>query len=125
VSRMADLKGLRALVVEDEGVVALMIEDMLLDLGCEIAASAADLDKGCKLAQSADIDFALLDLNLNGSSALPIAHILRERRIPFVFSTGYGAGGVSPEFASQQIVAKPFVLADLQSRISAALELPR
>ena len=118
---MDDLRGLRALVIEDEGAVALLIEDMLLDLGCEIAASAADLDKACELARSVSIDFALLDLNLNGSSALPIAQILRERGIPFVFSTGYGAAGISEEFASSPILAKPFVLSDLRSKVGIAL----
>lgn len=121
---MADLRGLKALVVEDEGAVALLIEDMLLDLGCDIAASAAHLDRARELARSVSIDFALLDLNLNGSSALPIAHILRERGIPFVFSTGYGAAGISQEFDSCPILAKPFVLADLQAKICAALEHP-
>jgi CheY-like chemotaxis protein len=120
---MAELSGLKALVVEDEGAVALLIEDMLLDLGCEIAASAAALGKACELARSARIDFALLDLNLNGSSALPVAEILRERGIPFVFSTGYGVWGVSPDFSCYPIVAKPFVLADLHAKIAAALAM--
>lgn len=122
---MADLAGLKALVVEDEGAVALLIEDMLLDLGCEIAASTAELQRACELARSATIDFALLDLNLDGASGIAVARILRERRIPFVFSTGYGAGGVSQEFDSCPILAKPFELADLQAKISAALELYR
>lgn len=122
---MADLAGLKALVVEDEGAVALLIEDMLLDLGCEVAASAAELRRACDLAGTATIDFALLDLNLDGASALPVAHILRARRIPFVFSTGYGASGVSDEFESHPILAKPFVLRDLEEMISRALEMHR
>jgi CheY-like chemotaxis protein len=122
---MADLSGLKVLVVEDEGAVALLIEDMLLDLGCEVAASAAELDKACELARSAKIDLALLDLNLDGSSALPVASILRERKIPFVFSTGYGPEGVSQEFDSYPILVKPFEIFDLQAKVAAALELNR
>lgn len=122
---MANLAGLRALVVEDEGAVALLIEDMLLDLGCEVAASAANLSKACELARTASIDFAFLDVNLQGVSALPVANILRERRIPFVFSTGYGTSGVSDEFASYPILAKPFMRDDLREKLSAALELHR
>lgn len=122
---MVDLAGRRALVVEDEGAIALLIEDMLSDLGCEIAASAAELDKACALARTADIDFAILDLNLNGASAIPVARILRERRIPFVLSTGYGAGGVSGDLAIYPLLAKPFAITDLQDKISAALVLDR
>jgi CheY-like chemotaxis protein len=118
---MADLAGLRVLVVEDEGAVALLIEDMLLDLGCEVAASVAQLDRACELASTVAIDFALLDLNLDGASALPVAHILRRRRIPFIFSTGYGRHGVVEEFKSYPLLAKPFVMRDLQEKISMAL----
>jgi CheY-like chemotaxis protein len=118
---MVDFAGLRVLMVEDEGPVALLIEDMLLDLGCEIVASAADVEHACEVARVAEIDLALLDLNLQGLSALPVAHILRERGIPFIFSTGYGAGGVIKEFASSPILAKPFVFAELQQKMQLAL----
>jgi CheY-like chemotaxis protein len=120
---MHDLVGLKALVIEDEGPVALLVEDMLMDLGCEVAASAANLRKASELARSAHVDFALLDLNLDGESAAPIAAILRDRGIPFVFSTGYGASGIAPGFERYPLLAKPFDLADLQHKISAALEL--
>jgi CheY-like chemotaxis protein len=122
---MVDLAGRRALVIEDEGAVALLIEDMLADLGCEIVASAAALGKACELARTAEIDFAILDLNLDGASAVPVARILRERHIPFVFSTGYGTSGVSEDFACYPLLAKPFVIADLQDKIAAALTLHR
>ncbi len=122
---MVDLAGRRALVVEDEGAVALLIEDMLVDLGCEIVASAADVGRACELARTARIDFAILDLNLNGASAIPVGYILRERRIPFVFSTGYGTSGSSEDFASYPLLAKPFVIADLRDKIAAALVLHR
>ena len=118
---MRDLAGLKALVIEDEGPVALLIEDMLLDLGCEIAASAADLVRATEVARTARVDFALLDLNLAGQSALPIAAILEDRRIPFVFSTGYGESEVRQGFERHPLLAKPFDMADLQEKISAAL----
>ena len=118
---MTDLTQLKVLVVEDEGPVALLIEDMLLDLGCEIAASAAEVGTACELARTVAIDFAVLDLNLNGSSAEVVAHILRERRIPFMFSTGYGVTGLSEEFRSYPTLAKPFVLEQLRSKLHLAL----
>jgi CheY-like chemotaxis protein len=122
---MVDVAGLRALVVEDEGAVALLIEDMLLDLGCEIAATAAELAKACQLARAARIDFAILDMNLAGASALPVAQILRERGIPFLFSTGYGTSAVSGDFEAYPVAAKPFVMVELRDKIVAALELAK
>jgi DNA-binding response OmpR family regulator len=118
---MTDLSGFRALIIEDEGPIALLIEDMLLDLGCEIIASAAELETACEIARTAHVDFALLDLNLNGLSALPVAHVLHERGIPFVFSTGYGVTGLSDGFESYPTLAKPFVIDDLCNNIVIAL----
>lgn len=119
---MADLAGLAALVVEDEGAVALLIEDMLLDLGCQVAASAADLDTACELASTAQIDFALLDLNLDGAPAVAVAEILRQRGIPFLFSTGYGAAGIPQEFSAYPALAKPFLLSELKKQLMLALQ---
>lgn len=114
---MSEFDGLKALLVEDEGPVALLIEDMLLDLGCEIAASAANVESACQLARTVAIDFAVVDLNLNGASAAPVAQFLRERRIPFVFSTGYGRSGVPAGYESWPTLAKPFLPANLQEAI--------
>ena len=118
---MADLAGLRVLIVEDEGPVALLIEDMLADLGCEVVASVANVSKGSQLASTLQVDLALLDLNLNGQSAIPIARILRERDIPVLFVSGHGADAVLEEFASCETLANPFVFADLQRKMLLAL----
>jgi CheY-like chemotaxis protein len=118
---MHDLANLRVLVVEDEGPVALLIEDMLLDLRCEVVASAADAPKASQLAGTLQIDLALLDLNLNGQSALPVARILHERAIPLLFISGYGEGAVTQDFASYPILAKPFTFAALREKMLLAV----
>jgi CheY-like chemotaxis protein len=122
---MAELAGLQVLVVEDEGPVALLIEDMLLDLGCDVVASVANASKASQLAATLRIDLALLDLNLNGQSAIPIARILQGRGIPFLFVSGHGAAGVLEEFTTYQSLSKPFVFTDLQRKILLALEQQR
>ena len=68
-------------------------------------------------------DFAVLDVNLAGEPAFPVADILRERRIPFVFSTGYGTKGLPADYAGHPALAKPFVIAELHRQIVRALEL--
>lgn len=118
---MTGLVGLKALVVEDEGSVALLIEDMLESFGCEIAASLAHVDQACDFASKEIFDFAVLDINLHGQPVFPVAHILRERQIPFVFSTGYGRSGVPAEFDACHVLAKPFGIAELKRAVSSAL----
>lgn len=118
---MSDLKGLRVLVVEDEGAIALMIEDMLESLGCEIAASVARLAEACKTAAEIEADLAVLDVNLDGQLVFPVAALLRERQIPIVFSTGYGASGLPDEFNGTPVLGKPFSTTELQQAIAGVL----
>jgi DNA-binding response OmpR family regulator len=111
----------KVLLVEDEGLVALMIEDILDDLGYELVASVPSLERARALASVAEIDFAILDVNLAGEYSFPAARILRERDIPFLFSTGYGTAGIPPEFQDCPVLAKPFSASALAEAVSAAL----
>jgi DNA-binding response OmpR family regulator len=98
----------RALVVEDETVVAMLIEDMLADIGFTVVW-APNLSKAVAIAQSGDFSLAVLDVNLGGSAnSFPVADILTERGIPFLFSTGYGRGAIDPRFAARPALQKPF-----------------
>jgi CheY-like chemotaxis protein len=119
---MNALDGLKALIVEDEAGIALLIEDMLLELGCEVAAMAALLPRACELACIEVIDFAVLDVNLNGQLVFPVAEILRGRMIPFVFSTGYGRVGLPGPFANEPVLAKPFAIEELERAVLDALK---
>lgn len=118
---MSELSGLKALIVEDEGSVAFMIEDMLLELGCTIDASIGRLEDAKRIANTATVDFALLDVNIHGQPVFPVAEILRKRQIPFVFSTGYGATGVFDDFRDYPVLGKPFSIDVLQQKVTAAL----
>jgi CheY-like chemotaxis protein len=122
--RQSKRKGnsIKVLVVEDEGLVALMIEDILQDLGCEIVASVAHLADACVIAAKAPIDLAVLDVNLGGERSFPVAEILRDRGVPFLFSTGYETDGIPAEFNGYPVLGKPFSAKDLQQTISRALQ---
>ena len=82
------LSGRRALVVEDEMLVLMMIEDMLADLGCKSVTSAATVDKALALIDAQAFDFAILDINLNGRDSHQVAEALSARGVPLVYSTG-------------------------------------
>lgn len=118
---MVDLPGLRALVVEDEGSVALLIEEMLAELGCEIAASIATLESALRFVSSNSFDFAVLDVNLDGELVFPVAEILKSRQLPFLFSTGYGRIGVSETFKDHEVLNKPFTIEELEQKLRLAL----
>ncbi|MCK1651223.1 response regulator [Bradyrhizobium sp. 149] len=121
---MVELSGARALLVEDEGLVALMLEDMLEELGLKVVASAAHLPKACELATTASFDVALLDVNLAGQFVFPVAHILRARKIPFLFSTGYGGPPLEEEFRNTPAIGKPFSIDQLEEKLRTLLPRP-
>jgi CheY-like chemotaxis protein len=118
---MPEFAGLRALLVEDEGAVALLIEDMLVELGASIVASVARLADACEVARAAALDFAVLDVNLDGEMVFPVAHILRERQVPFIFSTGYGAAGTNKQFDDVPVISKPFSIGQLNRALQRLL----
>jgi CheY-like chemotaxis protein len=108
-----DQVGKRVLLVEDEGIVAMVVEDYLNELGYAVVGVAARLESGIQLAQDAAIDVAILDVNLAGKLSYPIAELLHERGIPFLFATGYGTVGCPAEFRDVPILAKPYGQRDL------------
>jgi CheY-like chemotaxis protein len=118
---MTDAKAQRVLVVEDEMLVAMLIEDMLAELGHTVVGPVTRLEDGLRFARSADLDFALLDLNLNGQPSTPIARVLQDRGIPFVFASGYGSGGLEGEFRSHPMLKKPFNQDHLSSALARLL----
>lgn len=111
---------LRVLVVEDEMIVSMMLEDMLTDLGHEVAGTAAHLDDALRLAETAELDLAMLDVNLNGRQTYPVAEALRARGLPFVFATGYGENGLPDAWRGTPTLQKPFMLQDLERVLAQA-----
>ncbi|HJP99503.1 MAG TPA: response regulator [Rhodanobacteraceae bacterium] len=116
-----DLKGCRVLVIEDEGQIAMLMTDLLEELGCVVVASEFRLQDARAKAATLRFDLALLDVNLNGEPSYPIAGDLAKRGIPFVLSTGYGAKGLPAEFGDAHVLQKPFSLADLERALKTAL----
>lgn len=108
------LDGKRVLVVEDEAAIAMLLEDMLLDFGCEIVGPAARLATALDLAQRESFDVAILDVNVAGEPIYPVAEAIAEKGVPLVFSTGYGGAGIKEPFRDRPVVQKPFSQSDLK-----------
>jgi len=108
----------RALIVEDEIMVAMYVEDLLTELGFEVAGLATALEQALPLAREGEFDFAVLDINLAGRVSFPIADVLRERGIPFLFASGYGSKGMRDDYRSAVRIQKPFLGHDLAQAIA-------
>jgi len=104
---------LRILVVEDEMLVAMNIEDMLLELGHEVAGLASRLGPALALARESRFDAAMLDVNLAGEPSFPVADLLIERGVPFLFATGYGRKGIDERYRDFPMLQKPFRMVEL------------
>ena len=102
------LSGRRVLVVEDETMVAWLLEDMLADLGCAVVGPAAHVNQALAMLDAEAIDAAVLDVNLNGQNSYPVADALAARGVPFVFSTGYNKDSLPNSYQGFPVLQKPF-----------------
>lgn len=102
------LKDLRVLLVEDESLVAMLAEDLLIEVGCKVTL-AMRLDQAIELAETEKFDVAVLDVNLGGgTTTFPLAGALNSLSVPFFFATGYGVDAVRANFPDQQVIRKPY-----------------
>ena len=113
---------IRVLVIEDESLVAMMLEDMLDMIGYRVVGTASNIEQAEQNIAAAGFDVAILDVNLNGAMSYGIAEKLRDMRLPFVLSTGYGRSGVPQAYRDSPLVAKPFRSQDLRDALEAALQ---
>jgi DNA-binding response OmpR family regulator len=103
----------RILIVEDEPFIAVMLTDMLAELGFDVVACASQISHAQEFLAGGVVDIALLDVNLGNEKIDPIADLLTARGCPFVFTTGYGRTGVPAAYADHTVLAKPFHIDDL------------
>ena len=117
---MTLLIGRRVLLVEDESLVAMLAEDMLVDLGCEVVV-AMRLDKALAQVRTTSFDLAVLDVNLGDARSYPVADLLFERSTPFLFATGYGRQGLEDAYKAVPVLQKPYQAAPLEHLLTRLL----
>jgi CheY-like chemotaxis protein len=108
----------RVFIVEDEFMLVMLLEELLPTLGYEVVGSAASVDQALGQLPALETDIAVVDVNLAGTESFPVADALRERGIPFLFTTGYGQQGLPPRFADAPVLAKPFRRHDIEAALS-------
>jgi DNA-binding response OmpR family regulator len=111
----------RILVVEDEAMISILVEDMVLDFGSEVVGPAAKIDEALRLASQANLDAAILDVNVGGAAVFPVADLLRTRGVPVIFATGYGTSGLPARFENDPKLPKPFSYEELANALRTAL----
>lgn len=116
------LNGLDVLVVEDESMVSMLIQDILTSHGCRIVETAARVKEALEKVAQVSFDVAIVDINLNGESSVPVIEGLVDASVPLVVATGYGSRGLPPPLGALPILQKPFTDDDLTKALVAALK---
>jgi DNA-binding response OmpR family regulator len=125
-SQLARLGPVR--VLEDEAMVAMLVEDELLEAGAQVVGPAASVEDALRLLDGighGGLDIGVLDVNLGGRSVLPVADALARRAVPFIFMTGYGDTGTHGPHAEVPILQKPFSPCELVATLDRLLAAPK
>lgn len=118
---MTEASTARLLVVEDEYLIRMLLEDMLTDLGYGVSAAVGTFAEAREHATTGDFQAAILDVNLDGHDIFPVADILAERGLPFVFVTGYGEASLPEKHRGRPALQKPFQADRLKATLAGML----
>ena len=108
----------RVLVVEDEILIGMLTMNMVKDLGYAALGPMTNLADANAVINKDDFDVAVIDLNLNGLPAYPLADALHRRGVPFMFVTGYASDAVDGRFSHVPLIQKPIPRDQLASTIA-------
>ena len=115
------LQGLRVFIIEDEALISMMTEDMLSDFGCMSVGVATNVKEALEQAARIDCDAVVMDINLHGEQTFAVARLLSQKRIPFIFTTGYSADGIPEDLRHVPILQKPFQERDFAEALVTAV----
>ena len=118
------LQDIKVMIVEDELLVAMLLEEALVEHGCEIVGPFSTVETALQAARDVVAHVAVLDVNLRGKRVYPVAELLEARGIPFLLMSGYGRDGVPAEHANWVACSKPFLPGDLVRTLAGLLRIP-
>lgn len=105
----------RILLVEDEYLIAAMVCEMLIDLGCECIGPIAKMEKGIAAAKSVACEAAIINLVIEGRHAYEVVEALAARNIPFCFASGLPQHEIIEKWRDRPFVMKPYALEDVRA----------
>lgn len=108
----------RVLIVEDEPIIAFALEDILVELGHEVVAIASDVDTGIDLVHGASPDLVFLDVNLHGRKSYPVADVLEEMGLSYIFATGYGGEEHPERHRDAPTITKPYTAGQVKDAVA-------
>jgi DNA-binding NtrC family response regulator len=114
------LQGRDDYIVEDEALVAMLLDDLLQVFGCQVVEIASRVETALKSITERIFAVAVLSVNLKGETSYPVANVLELRRMPFLFATGYGIQVIPEKYRQRAVVQKPFRKQDLEEAIPRA-----
>lgn len=120
MTELPDLIGKRVLVVEDEPIIGLLLKEFLEDAGIAVTGPAQTVAEGVAMAQTAELDAAVVDASLGGHSSDPVADILVQRGIPIIFATGRPESELRARYSQSVILRKPYRHLDLLAALAKA-----
>lgn len=115
------LRGIRIFLVEDESLIMMLLEDIMVDLECEVVRSALTLREALDAAPTVDAQVAILDINLAGDPIFPVAERLAARGIPLIFASGYGATTLPEAWKNRATLPKPFSTTQVEAALRSVL----
>ena len=121
VENRLTLQGFGVLIVEDEALVAMLLEDLLHELGCHVVEIASRVETALTSILVRIFDVAILDVNLKGETSYPVADVLELRKVPFLFATGYGTEAIPEKYRQRVVLQKPFKKQELEEALLRAL----
>lgn len=108
------LRGCRVFLVEDEVIIALDIEDLLLEMGCVVTGPIGTLEAAMQMADDVAFDAAILDIDIRGGNVYPVARRLLARGTPFVLASGHNDGDLPEDLGDAPRLRKPFTRQELE-----------
>jgi CheY-like chemotaxis protein len=106
------------LVVEDEWLIADLLQAMLTELGYEVIGPAFSVAQALKLIQEQAPDAALLDVSLDEAKSFAVADAMASRGAPFLFLTGYVNANLPARYRTSRILSKPVSITDLRAPLA-------
>ncbi len=110
------------LIVEDEPLIAMMLEDFLESLGHKVVGTAETLADALSKVEQGGFDIAIVDVHLKGGEHIwPVADRLTDQGTPFILATGGHVDPPPERHASAPVLSKPYTIDSIEPALDAAM----